>query len=262
MKKFSLKSLAMLTACLMLVTVVLVAPVSAEDTIEAADSIYVSAINLSVTGGSGTIFTKDFNGTNTITTAEANFKWVTFFTAKPTTTANVYEVVAIDVNSDGQPNAEIAVPDGGFIYAGHCDDSDKTSDIYKKSAANLKAIGELTVGAQVTVSGVDFTNKTVTATANIVAGESDVSVVDTSSESVSEVLSDTESTALSENDSSAPATNESSEEDTSEPTSTATSEVTSDSEDPENNTMLYVGIGAAAVVLIAVIAFAATRKKK
>lgn len=260
MKKSSLKLLAIVAACLMIVTVALVAPVSAEEAeIVAADSMYVTAVNVSVTAASGTIFTKDFNGTNTITTTEANLKWVTFFIAKPTSTANVYEVVTIDMNSDGQPNTELTIPEGGFIYVGHCDDADKTSDAYKNSAANLKAIVALTVGSQVTVSGVDFAAEEATANANIVAGAVEVSVDETSSEAVSEVVSETESSVGEDTESSVVVEDDN---DSSTTKVSTTTDSSSDNDEEDSNILLYVGIGAAAVVLIALIAFVATRKKK
>ncbi|HBR30836.1 MAG TPA: hypothetical protein DD733_02010, partial [Clostridiales bacterium] len=229
--------------------------------IEPADSIYVTVVNASVTAGSGTIFTSDFNDTNTITTNEANLKWVTFFTAKPTSAENVFEVVAVDVNADGLPYNEITIPEGGFIYTGHCDDRDMESEIYVKSSANLKAISNLSEGDLVTVTGVDFTTGTVAADANITAGASDVSLDDITSEDTSKEESKQESDIIS-TESDKDGNSSEVKDDTSKEESRVNSVDNSDAESEKNNTILYIGLGVAAIVLIAVIAYIATKKKK
>ncbi|HAN21435.1 MAG: hypothetical protein A2Y15_09245 [Clostridiales bacterium GWF2_36_10] len=251
MNKNILKILATIMACIMLV-VVFAVPALAEETEE---SMYITAINVSVTAASGTIFTKDFNGTDTVLQSEGNFRWVTYFTAKPTSTSGVFEVVDTGANI-ADPTTSVTIPEGGFIYTSHVDDSEaaKASGVYESSSANTDTTKKLVAGNKISIVGVDLTAGTKTEDAKIVIG---ATAVDTSTE-VSEVVS----TVVSD-ESETVSVIVSDEEDDDSSVAVDDSSVSEESDEEEtSNTLLYVGIGAAAIILIAVIAYAATRKKK
>lgn len=251
MNKNKSRILAAMIACLMLI-VVFAVPAFAEG--KTADSLYITAINEKVATGSGTVFTKDFNDTNKIGIKEGNFDWAAYVTAKPTATEGVYEVVS---ENTALPNTleSISIPEGGFIYTAHTD-TDSESDVYEKSLANSKVTDALIVGDKITLIGVDLANETKTADAKISLGEVKVDTSSVESEPVSEVSD------LSEDESSTPAAE--SEDDTSSVTKADDSSNDNVSKDDDDglSTPVIIALCVGGVILLAVITYAATRKKK
>jgi hypothetical protein len=268
MQKFSLKLMSAVIIIIMMLSVLVVAPVNAADT----QSLYVTQVNQPVATASGALFTKAFNGTNKVkadATAGGNFIWAAVIAAEPTATKGVFKVTFSQLFFT-DPNQEVTLPEGGFIYAAHCDDSDKESDVYKKSNANITATAALQVGQTVTISGIDIAAGTATATAAITiggtsTGNSQATSSATSSSASSAVASSATSSAASSQVSSAASSRASSAPSaaTSTPKSTSSANLTSSESKTDGiSTGAVIGIAAGAIILIAAVSYILTKKKK
>lgn len=218
-----LKLLSFFVAAVLLATAVMIIPITAEE----LDTLYVTQINQRVIAASGAVFTKAFNGSNTIKSSEGNFRWTKQIICKPTNKANVYEVVEVVGNlkngTNGDPDETITMPEGGFIYAAHVDDRQEAKDngTFERSKANYDKLGNLNQGDKVTIYGIDIANGTITNDAVIYIGEKSDSSSSTSSSSSS-------SSAPSSSSSSAPASSSSAAQSSSSTSSkTSTSSTTS-----------------------------------
>lgn len=169
----SLRLLSLFIAVVMLATVALIIPTAAEE----LPTVYVTEINKAIAAANGNVFTKAFNGTNTIKSSEANFRWTVQIVCKPTDKANVFELAENPIGNltngkDDKPDQTVTIPEGGFIYSAHVDDSDaaKANKTFDKSSENQKRIKDLKKGDKVTISGIDIAKGTKTANAVIYIG--------------------------------------------------------------------------------------------
>lgn len=273
----NIRVLAALIACLMLLTVVSVFSVSAAE----QESLYVTSINKAVAAASGAVFTSDFNETNTIKSSEGNFLWVTLVTAEPTDKEGVYKIIYTGKNlangtKEGEPDKSVTVPKDGFVYAAHLDDTEEGSEICKTSSDNQAKTAALKVGDLVTISGIDLKAGTIKTDSVIYIGEANVEQPgDTTSkeepaESKEESIDDTSEEDTSEEVTSADVSKEESKEgskteskeELKDEAKVESDDESKDEEDDGLSTPAIIGIVAGAVILIAVISYAATRKKK
>ncbi len=239
--------------------------VSAEDT----ESLYITAVNTKVTAGSGTVFTKDFNGTDTIKSdpdGGGNFRWVTLFTCKPTNVESVFEVTSFQENL--ADDLEVVIPEGGFIYAAHHDDSN-SAWMKEKSEVNMEIIKKVNIGEYVTIINVDLENSIFYKGAALYLGNvteeevetPDVSKVDSEE---SDESSQIEESSVPEDDSE-PAEDKSEDdkpgEDTADDSKDQASTPSKD-EDEGMSTPLIIGIVAGVLVLIGVVVLVIKKSKK
>lgn len=266
MKTSSLKLLSALMILVMLTAAVLVLPAYAEGT---TTTLYITKINEKIGAGDGNIFTKAFNGTNKVLsdpTNGGNFKWAAVIAAEPTGKANEFKVIYTGSNLDA--TVEVTIPEGGFVYAAHYDDTDPESDIGKKSSANRNATSALKVGDILTLSDVDIANSklgtnpvikigassgntssqaTSSAASSSAVAESSKAASQTSSAVVSSKVTETSSKAASSQAKS---------------TSSAASSTATENKNDSSSTGLIIGIVAAVVVVVVVVAVVLAKKNK
>ena len=182
MKSTSLKLITLLMATVMLATVALILPAEAAD----LPSLYVSQINKSVIADAGAVFTKSFNGTNKVLVDNqnggANLLWAYVIVAKPTSKTGVFEVT-VKQQFYTDKTTLVEIPEGGFIYAAHCDNSEEAQkkDTFAKIDANFKRVDGIKVGDKLTISGIDIAAGTAQANAVIYLGDNSANVPSESS---------------------------------------------------------------------------------
>lgn len=259
MKTNKIKILAV-TVCTLLLAIMLAVPAYAADKV---DSLYINAINVSVQTGKGTIFTKDFNKTNTIESKEGNFRWVALFVAKPTSKTGIYEVVEVGENLE--EGKTVTIPEGGFIYTAHMDDVATTPEA-EASKTNRAATKEVKKGDMITLTGVDLKTAKITADAKILLKEAAVDTSVTAGDSSVVADSSAEPTVSSEgavSDTSFENTSSvvSAVSATSSDTSVDTSSVESEVSDGLTGTQIAL-IAAGVVILIAAVSFGIVKARK
>lgn len=232
----ALKIFSLLIAVVLLATMALSFPTTAED----LPSVYVTKINQRIDYGDGIVFTKHFNNSNTIKSSEGNFRWTKQIVCKPTDKPNVYELVSDTVGNlmngtNGTADESLTIPEGGFIYAAHIDDRDPNSDAFHNSKDNQNKIANLKAGQKVTVVGIDVANGTIQADAVIYIGE----LSDESSSSSSEASAPSSS-------SSAPASSSSTA-----PSSTSSAASSASSNQPQTGDDGIAWLAAAALISLA-----------
>lgn len=140
------------------------------------ETVYVNEINRTVLAGSGTVFTKDFNNTSKIKVepTEGNLIWCAVISAKPTEKTNVFEVTF--TKKGFQTEEEVTIPEGGFIYAAHVDDTEEAivSGLFEISSQNMDKTMTIEVGDLITLSGINLVTGTITEDAFIYLDEVDV----------------------------------------------------------------------------------------
>ncbi len=261
MKLNSFRLIAILIVCAMLTAGIMVFTVGAEE----ADSLYVTAINEKVTGGSGTVFTFGFNNSDTIKSdpnadGGGNFVWATVITCEPTDTAGVYKMTSIQSNLAN--DVTVTIPEGGFLYAAHVDDTEeaKESGLHERSSKNVDKLKELTVGQLLTISGINLTAETITEDAEIIIGEANVEQP-SEDESIPEESEEESEPVESLDDESEP---EESPTDETTPDESVVSENSPADEDEDDGfpTAVLIAIIAAGVLAIAVISYVIAKKRK
>lgn len=269
-----------LMVLIMLATVALILPVNAEE--ELPKTLYVTKINQAVGTADGVIITKDFKKSDKVKSDPAsggNFVWAAVIAAEPTGNANEYRVT-FSKKFIADKEEEVTIPANGFIYAAHCDDANKESDIYKKSSANQLATAALQVGAIIKVTDIDIAKSTLGANPSITivstSGTTSGSTSSTAASSAaasgtSSVASAASSTAASSTAASSVAASSAAASSTAASSTAAASSqanstssaATAESEaEGTSNTALYIGIAAAAIVIIAVVAVVLVKKNK
>ncbi|PKM62804.1 MAG: hypothetical protein CVU97_03440 [Firmicutes bacterium HGW-Firmicutes-21] len=264
MKKNAFRLLAMIIVCSMLTAGIFILTAGA---VNEGDTLYVTQINKLVGAASGTVFTKAYNNTTTIKSSQGNFRWVAVIAAEPTSTAGVYRVTYTGKNltkgDDGTADVAVTIPANGFIYTAHTDDSEaaKASGVWESSGENTRKTGELTVGQLITITGIDITAGTISASAQITVGGTAAAVSETESPAESPDESPAESPDESPDESPAESPDESPAE--SPDVSPAVSAVGDTSEDEGGlDTPVLIAIIVAGVLAIAVISYVIVKKKK
>jgi len=259
MKTSTFKLMSALLILVMLMATVLVLPAYAEES-----SLYITKINEKIGPGDGTIFTKDFKGTNKVKAdaQEGNFIWAAVIAAEPTGNPNEFKVVY--TGSYLEASTEVTIPEGGFVYAAHYDDREPESEIGKKSSANRAATQALKVGDILTLNNVDIANSKLGSNPSITVGAA--SGGNTSQATSSEAASSeaTSSAASSAAASSAAASAETSSKVTSSDAKSASSAASSvEAESSEGlSTGAIIGIIAAVVVVVVVVVIVLAKKNK
>ncbi len=251
MKIKSIKFFSFILAAVILVTVAMIIPTSAED----LPSLYVTQINQKVVYASGAIFTKAFNGTNTVKSSEGNFRWTKQIVCKPTSKAGVYELTQDPIGNlkngtNGDPDESIVIPEGGFIYAAHIDDRDtaKQDGTFERSRDNQNKLAGLKKGDKVTLVGINIANSTIESNAVIYIGDTTAS--ESSSQPASSSSQSVSSTSsVSSSTSSAPASS-------SKPASSSTS-----SKQPETGDNGILTVAVIAVLSLALASVISIRKR-
>ena len=239
------------------------------------ETVYVTLINEKVTSASGNIFTKDYNGTNKVQADadHANFVWAYTIAAEPTDKDNVYEVT---FSEEQVKEGEVTIPEGGFIYSAHCDNSQAAIDngTYKTSEDNYVKTKSLEVGDLITISGIDLAKGEIDEGAVIylaeVVAEEDSNPSDSNDTSEQSSTPTDESSETESSDDSEDITDQSDEassEDNTVSQEADSDESTADSDLSDDNegglsTEAIIGIVAGAVVLIIIIAVVLGKKKK
>lgn len=271
MKKSTFKFMSALMIVMMLMTVVLALPANAEDL---PTTLYVTKINQVIGTADGNIFTKAFKNSDKVKSDPAtggNFVWAAVIAAEPTGNANEFKVTYSKKFIEDKEE-EVTIPNGGFIYAAHCDDANKESDIYKKSSANQLATAALKVGDIIKLTDIDIAKSTLGANPAITivstsggttsqGTSSAASSVATSSTTASGTSSVT-SAASSASTSSTAASSAAASSQTNSTTSAASSTGSNAEVEESSNTALYIGIAAGVIVIIAVVAVILAKKKK
>lgn len=257
--------MAALMVVLMLMTVVLVLPANAEGE-NLPTTLYVTKINQAIGTADGNIFTKAFKNSDKVKSDPAtggNFVWAAVIAAEPTGNANEFKVTYSKKFIENKEE-EVTIPNGGFIYAAHCDDANKESDIYKKSSANQLATAALKVGDIIKVNNIDIAKSTLGANPSITI----VSTSGTTSQSTSSAVTSSAATSGTSSVTSVASSAAASSTSTTASSKAASSQVKSSSSassseaEESSNTGLYIGIAAAAVVIIAVVATILVKKNK
>jgi hypothetical protein len=137
MKKSSFKLMAALMVVLMLMTVVLVLPANAEGE-NLPTTLYVTKITKPSELQMAT-FSQKHSRTATklsLIPQRRQLRLGSIIAAEPTGNANEFKVTYSKKFIENKEE-EVTIPNGGFIYAAHCDDANKESDIYKKSSVTV-----------------------------------------------------------------------------------------------------------------------------
>lgn len=128
------------------------------------ETVYITGYNAQMSWGTANLFTKDFTGSNTVAYNELGIAWSAYLVAEPTASENVYRITRV---GEHLQSGNLIIPEGGIIFASHCDDRDTNSDAYTNSRDNKIATTGFKTGDCVLLTGVNFTTGAVSATATL-----------------------------------------------------------------------------------------------
>ncbi len=138
--------------------------------------VYVTGYNQKVTAGAAVIADKKFNGKNTVLYNELNTSWASYFVAAPSGTDGKY---VITQKGEHLQSGSLTIPEGGIIFASHCDDRDTSSDAYINSRNNKAATNAFKIGDLIVITGINFKTGAVSSTATIeIADNSDNDILE------------------------------------------------------------------------------------
>ncbi len=119
----------------------------------AGERVYITGCNTPITAGAAVVVDRSFNGTNTVSYSELVISWAAYLVAEPTHIEGVYRITQTGNNLQ---SGNLIIPEGGIIYASHCDDREPGTEIYIKSSANRAATGAFNTDDFIVINGVDF----------------------------------------------------------------------------------------------------------